>query len=35
MTAAKVLDDYQDAQDKEQTQYLLIPTAKWEMHHHC
>ena len=27
--------DYQDAQDKQQTQYLLAPRSKWKMHHRC
>ena len=27
--------DYQDAQDEQQTQYLLTPMSKWKMHHHC
>ena len=35
MKAAKVMDiyqDYQDAQNKQLTQYLLLPRSKWKMH---
>ena len=36
MTAAKVMDffeqDYQDAQDKRQTQHPQTPRSKWKMH---
>ena len=35
MTAAKVIESYpdcQDAQDKQQVQYLLTPRSKWKMH---
>ena len=35
LTAAKIMDryqDYWDAQDKQQTQYPLTPRSKWKMH---
>ena len=38
MAAAKVMDviqDYRDAQDKQQMQYPLTPRSKWTMHQRC